>query len=146
MPEPLYAGMSLPTLLKTLIISVLFIATFRFDLHRLWDKTNPFYGDGNWSHSFFVPLIGLWYLYVNRDQLKAAPIEPLLAGKFTRARFVSAGLTSALGLTIYYCIPILASRLGAADLMLEPLKGVGLGLMLLGAIVAGFDWGIGLLL
>src|SRR4051812_49083990 len=142
MPEPLYAGMSLPTLLKTLIISVLFIATFRFDLHRLWNKTNPFYGDGNWSHSFFVPLIGLLYLFQNRDQLKAAPIEPLLAGKFTRGRMISAAVCAAIGAALF----LFGSRLFPQGILKEPIRGAGAGLFGLGVLVAALDWGIGLLL
>lgn len=141
-PDPVYLGMSLPTLLKTLIISALFIATFRFDLHRLWDKTNPFYGDGNWSHSFFVPLIGLWYLYVNREQLAAAPVEPLLAGKFTRGRLLGALVCAILGAALY----LFGSRLFPQGLLKEPIRGAGAGLFGLGVLVAALDWGIGLLL
>ena len=139
----LYLGMTLPTLLKTLIVSILFVATFRFDLRRLWDKTNPFYGDANWGHSIFVPLIGLYYLYMNREALQAAPVEPLLAGRFTRARFISAAVTIALGAAIYFLAPIV---LHLQDLLMAPIRGAGLGLIVLGVLVAALDWGIGLLL
>jgi exosortase len=135
--------MSLSTLLKTLIITALFIATFRFDLRRLWDKTNPFYGDANWGHSAFIPLIGLYYLYMNRNALLAAPVEPLLAGRFTARRFISAAITMALGAAIYFVTPIV---LHVQDLLLAPIRGAGLGLMVLGVLVAALDWGIGLLL
>jgi hypothetical protein len=39
------------------------------NLRRLWDKTNPFYGEPNWGHAICVPIIGLYYLYANRDEL-----------------------------------------------------------------------------
>src|SRR4051794_20961138 len=43
---------------------------YRFNLARLWSKTNPFTGASeNWQHSFIIPLIGLYYLYVWRDDL-----------------------------------------------------------------------------
>src|SRR5690348_9383894 len=142
-PEPLYLGMRLPTLLKTLIISVLFIATFRFDLHRLWDKTNPFYGDANWGHAICVPLIGLYYLYLNREALKAAPVEPLLAGNFTRRRFVSAAICVAVGLAVYFVTPLIFHF---SDLLMAPIRGMGMGLAVLGLLVGALDWGIGLLL
>ena len=141
--EPLYLGMTLPTLLKTLIISALFVATFRFDLHRLWNKTNPINGDPNWGHAICVPIIGLYYLFMNREALRNVPIEPLLAGRFTRGRFVSAAVTTALGLVIYYAVPLLFQF---QDLFMAPIRGAGLGLAVLGLLVAVFDWGIGLLL
>jgi exosortase len=142
-PEPLYLGMSLSTFLKTLIISALFIATFRFDLHRLWDKTNPFYGDANWGHAICVPLIGLYYLYLNREALKAAPVEPLLAGNFTRWRFISAAICVAVGLAVYFVTPLVFHF---SDLLMAPIRGMGMGLAALGVLVAALDWGIGLLI
>ncbi len=50
---------------------------FRFNLDRLWRKTNPFTGQDNWGHAFFVPLIGLYYLYVHREELISP--RPILA-------------------------------------------------------------------
>jgi exosortase len=140
--DPLYLGLTLPTLLKTLIVGVLFIATFRFDLHRLWDKTNPIYGDANWGHAIFVPIVGLWYLYTHREELRQTPVEPLLAGRFTRKRFISAGVVAVLGLALY----LIGSNLLSQNLLMAPITGAGIGLMILGIMVAALDWGIGLLL
>lgn len=39
------------------------------NLRRLWDKTNPIYGEANWGHAICIPIIGLYYLYVNREKL-----------------------------------------------------------------------------
>ena len=55
------------------IILTLLVLLFWPNLRRLWEKTNPFYGEPNWSHSIFVPVIGLFYLYLNRRALLAAP-------------------------------------------------------------------------
>ena len=33
-------------------------------LRRLWQKTNPFWGEPNWGHSFFIPIVGLYYLHL----------------------------------------------------------------------------------
>ena len=66
---------------------------FRFNLVRLYEKTNPINGEANWGHSFCVPLIGLYYLYLNRDALFAAKVEPLLPGAYTRRQlFISGGV------------------------------------------------------
>jgi exosortase len=57
-------------------VAVLMCALFRFNLARLWGKTNPFNGqDSNWQHSIFVPLIGLYYLYIHRDELLKARVR-----------------------------------------------------------------------
>ena len=53
------------------MLVALFAMLFWPNLRRLWDKTNPFDGDDNWKHAPFVPLIGLYYLYLNRGKLLA---------------------------------------------------------------------------
>ena len=35
----------------------------------------------NWQHAFFVPLIGLYYLYANREQILAAPVRSRKLGE-----------------------------------------------------------------
>ena len=47
---------------------------------RLWLKTNPVTGEANWGHSICVPLIGLYYLYVHRDELLKAKIKSAWEG------------------------------------------------------------------
>jgi exosortase len=61
--------------IRIAIITVLFAALFWPNLRRLWDKTNPFYGEANWGHAIGVPIIGLYYLYVNRELLLHPPIS-----------------------------------------------------------------------
>lgn len=53
---------------------------FRNNLSRLWDKTNPFYGEANWQHAICVPIVGLYYLYLRRDELLAARVKPAIEG------------------------------------------------------------------
>jgi exosortase len=55
-------------------------ALFRFSLLRLWLKTNPITGEANWGHSLFVPLVGLYYLYIHREALLATRIKTAWSG------------------------------------------------------------------
>jgi exosortase len=80
---PVYYGLSLATWIKIGVITILMVALYRFNLARLWAKTNPINGQGSFEHAIFVPMIGLYYLYVWRDALVspsaaqsiAAPVE-----------------------------------------------------------------------
>ncbi|MDQ3439950.1 MAG: exosortase/archaeosortase family protein, partial [Planctomycetota bacterium] len=73
--EPLYAGLKPETWLKIGTIAALFAAVFWPNLRRLWDKTNPIYGEPNWGHAVCVPIIGLYFLYANRDELLRQPVK-----------------------------------------------------------------------
>jgi len=77
-PQARYLGIPAGAWAQILIIAALMAALFRFNLVRLWGKTNPIDGqDTNWQHSMFVPLIGLWYLFIHREELVAAAREPV---------------------------------------------------------------------
>lgn len=67
--EPIFYGLGMAAWLKIAIVTLLMVATFRFNLLRLWLKTNPFSGEPNWRHAICVPLIGFYYLFVHRDEL-----------------------------------------------------------------------------
>lgn len=73
-------GLPVTAWVKIGIVTVLMAATFRFNLVRLWFKTNPFNGEPNWRHAVCVPLIGLYYLYVHRDDLLAARVRHVWSG------------------------------------------------------------------
>ncbi len=73
--EETFYGLDLAAWLKIAIVTALMIATFRFNLLRLWLKTNPYSGEPNWRHAVCVPLISLYFLYVNRDDLLKAPVR-----------------------------------------------------------------------
>ena len=86
--EPVYAGLTLSAWLKIGIVAVLMAATFWIDLRHLYLKTNPFTGEANWGHSVCIPLIGLYYLYLNREALLSARAKPMLAEGFDRLRLM----------------------------------------------------------
>jgi exosortase len=67
--DPLVLGVRRSTWLQIGVIAVLFCALFWPNLRRLWDKTNPINGEANWGHAMCIPFIGLYYLYVNRENL-----------------------------------------------------------------------------
>jgi exosortase len=62
------------------VLALLMIGLFWPNLRRLWLKTNPVSGEANWGHSFFIPLIGLYYLYLNRDGLLKARVSTSYLG------------------------------------------------------------------
>jgi exosortase len=71
--DPLVFGLKRSTWIQIGVITVLFSALFWPNLRRLWDKTNPIYGEANWGHAICIPFIGLYYLYVNREKLLNPP-------------------------------------------------------------------------
>jgi exosortase len=62
------------------VIATLMILLFWPNLRRLWDKTNPFYGEPNWGHAICVPVIGLYYLYLHRQTLRASAVRTSWSG------------------------------------------------------------------
>jgi exosortase len=78
--EPVYYGLSLTAWLEAGIVSGLMIALYWVVLRWLWDKSNPIYGEANWGHAICIPLIGLYYLYIHRDELAATPVKPAWSG------------------------------------------------------------------
>jgi exosortase len=72
--DPLVLGIKRSTWIQIGVITVLFSALFWPNLRRLWDKTNPIYGEANWGHAMCIPFIGLYYLYVNREKLLNPPL------------------------------------------------------------------------
>jgi exosortase len=70
-----YYGLSLDTWFMAGSLGALFVAVYWVVLRWLWDKTNPFYGEANWGHGVCIPVVGLYYLYINRDELLKAPVR-----------------------------------------------------------------------
>ncbi|HVT91119.1 MAG TPA: exosortase/archaeosortase family protein [Tepidisphaeraceae bacterium] len=108
-------------------------------LSRLWRKTNPFYGEANWGHSCFIPLVGLYYLYLNRDQILKADVKPLLGTNFTRFRFIT-GLCTLICGGLIYLMPRLVP-----DTVRGYVVGAAIGIIALGALAIMFDWGLAVL-
>ena len=78
--EPFWLGFSKTAWLRIGLMALVLALLYRTNLVRLWLKTNPVTGEANWGHSMLVPLIGLYYLFVHRDELVKAKIKPTLAG------------------------------------------------------------------
>jgi exosortase len=74
--EPVWGGFALSSWVKFLSLSALFVLLFWPNLWRLWGKTYPFGGEAEWQHAMFIPVIGVYYLYANREQLMAAKARP----------------------------------------------------------------------
>lgn len=70
-----YLGLSAVAWVQILVLGLAMAALYRHSLIRLWLKTNPFTGEPNWGHAFVVPLIGIYYLYLNRERLLSAPVR-----------------------------------------------------------------------
>jgi exosortase len=107
-------------------------------LYRLWVKTNPIYGEANWSHSILVPIVGLYFLFVHRDELLAADGLPFVWGRFLRPGRLFSGLGMiAFGGLLY---TVFASQSGnLADILTALGKAVGL----LGTLAILLDWSLG---
>ena len=93
--EPRYLGYTLTSWVKFISLGLLFLLVFWPNLRRLWLKTNPITGEENWKHGLFVPLIGIYYLYINREHL-----SPRLA----RTSWAGLGITLAGLLFFAYAI------------------------------------------
>ena len=132
---------------KAAAITVLFFWLYRFNLQRLWSKTNFFYGDPDWSHSMCVPLIGAYYLFLRRDEIAAIPVEPLLPRlRFSRARFVGGAILIVAGLMIAFVVASQVRLATIPGLSTTTIALVGYAIAIMGLLVVLLDWGLSLLL
>jgi exosortase len=114
-------GLSLRAWVQIITVTVLMCALFRVNLVRLWGKTNPFNGqDMNWQHAIFVPLIGIYYLYIHREELLRAAGQP-------ERQELAIRILASIGLAI---MALLALALIVSG-------DVGFNLMLVGVLGAG---------
>ncbi len=132
--------------LKVALIAGAFIALYWNNLGRLWNKTNLITGDSNWYHSMTIPLIGIYYLILYRDELRSAPVEPLLGDRFTRRRFGSAILLAIVGASMYFLAPFVVPEIDSTISLAAIVQNLGQGAMLYAALVVLLDWGLGTLL
>jgi exosortase len=124
-------GLSKATWIRIGVIALLMGAIFWPNLSRLWAKTNPFSTQpdaGNWQHAIAVPLIGLYYLYANREQLLAAPLRSRRLGTGRRNKDLR---TLGFMFLIAWCLP-------AAVLLALGLHNSFFGAQLFGAITIFF--------
>ncbi len=141
-------GLRPATWLQISLIAVLFALLFWPNLRRLWLKTNPINGAewGDWSHSLLVPVIGLAYLWLRRQELLEAPVRPLLMDDWSRRRWLGALVTLGAGMAGW----LLFSFGPGPALVGSTLAGYAgpmcLGMAVLGVLALVFDWGIGTIL
>jgi exosortase len=136
-----YFGVSPESWVKVLVISGLFSAVFWPNLHRLWLKTNPFTGEANWSHAICVPVIGLYYLFVHREDLIKARGTEFIWGRFLRpGRAIASVAMIAVGILTY-----LATK-DHNGIALSIVKALGLSTGTLGVLVLMLDWSIATML
>ena len=116
----------------------LFSALFWPNLRRLWQKTNPFTGEANWGHAICVPIIGLYYLYVHREDIAVAGPRQFLWGKLTRP----GRLGAALAMIAFAAVTILAGNFVHEGLIramaLDAAKAIGI----LAVLVLLMDWSL----
>ncbi|HEX8912144.1 MAG TPA: exosortase/archaeosortase family protein, partial [Humisphaera sp.] len=74
--DPDLFGLSPATWLKIGVLAALVVAVYWRALLRIWLITNPINGAGNWEHAVFIPLIGLYFLYLRRDDLLGSAARP----------------------------------------------------------------------
>jgi exosortase len=132
---------------RVLIITGLFAAVFWPNLRRLWLKTNPFTGEPNWSHAVVVPIIGLYYLFVHREDLIRAGSRQFLWGPILRKSRLLAGLTMLILGGGFYAMcqthgPLLASMLHSS-VIFSIASSVAEAVGILGALVVLLDWSLG---
>jgi exosortase len=135
----------IPGWAKVALVAIAFAWLYSENLQRLWIKTNLYSGDRNWSHSMMIPLIGIYYLLLHRDELRATPIRPLLGDRFTKARFLSVAIAAAGGLITWFAAPFVVP---AMDSTIQPsaiISNLGLGLAIWAGLALILDWGLGTL-
>jgi exosortase len=145
--EPTFGGLTAAAWVKILIVTGLLVALFRFNLARLWNKTNPINGDANWGHTPIIPIIGLYYLYLNRDRLLAAMVKPILFERFTRVRLIVSASAIALGALFYFAgSAILGAIVGPSDTIGTFGSVIGFACAGWGLLMLLLGWGLGNLL
>ena len=137
---PRYGGISLHGWLAIGSVTALMVTIFWYNLTRIWLKTNPINGEGEWGHAVVVPVIGLYYLYLNRDELLKAEVKPLLlTGALAGRLWGAAGLLVAAAIAYLVGPSLIPSQ---ADIV----QSGALGLAGLAAMVLLLNWGIAMML
>jgi exosortase len=80
--ERMVFGLPLSAWFQVGTLAVVMAVLFWPNLRRLLLKTNPFTGEANWGHSIVIPIVGIYYLFVNRDELMKAAVKPAWTGLF----------------------------------------------------------------
>lgn len=123
------------------IMLMLMAAGFWPSLARLWAKTFPLSStvDINWQHAMLVPLFGLYYLYVNREDLAKKTIRPLVPIRFSKNQL----LTGAIVLAVGGALVGLTKVANSSSTVVLALYYIGLGMGIMGTLAIAMDWGLG---
>src|SRR5688500_14925878 len=136
-------GLSLEAWVKIAILTPLFVAVYWLVLRWLWDKTNPINGEPNWGHAVCIPIVGIYYLYINREELLKQPVQPLLLGRLLDpVRLIPAVFMLLIG----GCIWPLTRTTNAFEFEKQTISLAGMMLALYGLLILLLNWGIGSLL
>jgi exosortase len=139
--EPGYFGLSLTAWLKIAVITALLVVTYWPNLRRLALKVTPYIGEPNWGHSLFIPIIGLYYLYLNRDELLRARVQPILPGRFSKSLALITIPLIAVGGIIFQ----LAGRIAPTSVV-SFVAAAGAAVAAWAALSLLLNWGLGTLL
>lgn len=137
--DRVYWGLRLSTWLQIAILALAMVALFWPNLRRLWAKTNPIYGEPNWGHSVIVPIIGLYYLYINREALLKAVVRPVLPGKPSSLRLKSIGAFVLAGAGLWLMSSAMPGLLGGLG---RHLGSLAIALVIWAALALVLDWGL----
>ena len=138
--EPVYLGLTLGAWLMIGTVAVLMAITYWPNLRRLYLKVNPFTGEPNWSHSVVIPIIGLYFLYLNREDLFRARLQPVYPNQLSRSRLLGAAALLLVGLCAYFVGPLIAPN------MTGYARAFGQGMAFWGVLVLILNWGLATLL
>jgi exosortase len=132
-----FLGVSTDTWLRVGVITGLFAAVFWPNLRRLWLKDNPITGEDNWKHGIFVPIVGLYYLFVHREELSKAGARQFIWGPILRpSRAIAAAMMIAVGLGSH----VVAAY--GTGLIFSMLNAGSYALTALGVLVLLLDWSL----
>ncbi len=104
-------------------------------------KTNPFNGEPNWSHAVCVPVIGLYYLFVHREDLLKAHATQFVWGRFLRP---SRALASVIMIAVATAVYFLTKDRGGIAIAI--IRDLGLFSGALGVLVLLLDWSMATML
>jgi exosortase len=141
--QPLWGGLTAGAWVKIGIVTALLVALFRFNLARLWGKAAPFIGDPNWQHSFLIPIVGVYFLYLNRDRLLAARVKPIFFERFTRTRLIVAGAAIVGGGILYAASITFLGSILSSDILGAFAGTFGIAAAVWGMFMLVLGWGIG---
>lgn len=141
--DPVYYGLKASAWLKILVFTAALVALFRFNIARLWAKANPFTGT-DWQHTFIIPVVGIYYLYLNSDRLLSSPVKPILLERITRNRLIGSVSAILAGVLVYFAGgPVVGAVFGNSDTFVAFAHAFGYAASAWGIMMLALGWGLG---